>query len=154
MNETPAARGLRRLALGAVLLVLIQAAIGMVVNLYVTIPARHPGARPANYFSGSASSVGWAFTHGASALAIHATLGLGLVVLVIGVAVRSFAVTGWPVRAWSILGALLVIGAGFNGASFLDFNQSLSSLVMALLAFAAVACYAVVVFLLPGVRTR
>jgi hypothetical protein len=144
----------RRLTLAAVILVLIQAAIGMVVNLYVTIPAHHPGARAANYFTGSASSVGWAVTHGATALAIHATLGLALVVVVIGVAVRSIAVTRWPVRAWSILGALLVIGAGFNGASFLDFNYAVSSLIMALLALGAVGCYAVVLFLLPGVRTR
>lgn len=146
--------GFRRLTLAAVVLVLIQAAIGMVVNLYVTIPAHHPGARPADFFTGSASGVGWAVTHGATALAIHATLGLALAVVVIGVAVRSFAVTRWPVRAWSILGALLVIGAGFNGASFLDFNYAVSSLIMALLAFGAVVCYTVVLFLLPGVRTR
>jgi hypothetical protein len=115
--------GFRRMSLTAAILVLIQAAIGMVVNLYVTIPAHHPGARPANYFTGSANSVAWAITHGAPALAIHATLGLALAVMVIGVAVRAFAVAGWTVRAWSILGALLVIGAGFNGASFLDFNH-------------------------------
>jgi hypothetical protein len=146
--------GFRRLILGAVVLVLIQAAIGMVVNLYVTIPADHPGARPANYVTGSASSVGWAVTHGAAALAIHATLGLVLAILVIGATVWSFAVPSWPVRAWSVLGALLVIGAGFNGASFLDFNHDVSSLIMALLALAAAACYAVVLFLLPGLRTR
>jgi hypothetical protein len=146
--------GFRRLTLAAVVLVLIQAAIGMVVNLDVTIPASHPGSRPANYFAGSASSVGWAVTHGAAALAIHATLGLALAVIVIGVGVRSFAVARWPVRAWSILAALLVIGAGFNGASFLDFNYDVSSLIMALLAFGAVVCYTVVLFLLPGVRTR
>lgn len=153
MNTTPASAGLRRLALGAVVLVLVQAGIGMVVNLDVTIPAHHPGARPANYFSGSASSIGWAITHGAAALAIHATLGLAVAVLVIGVAVRSFAVASRPVRAWSVLAALLVIGAGFNGASFLDFNNDVSSLIMAMLALAAVACYSVVLYLLPEVRT-
>jgi hypothetical protein len=146
--------GLRRFALGAVILVLIQAGIGMVVNLDVTIPARHPGARPSNYLSGSASSVGWAITHGAPALAIHATLGLALIIVVIGLAVRAFAVPSGPVRAWSILGWLLVIGAGFNGASFLDFNKDTSSLIMALLAFGAVACYAIVLFLLAGVTNR
>lgn len=151
---TPAVRGLQRMTLSAAVLVLIQAAIGMVVNLDVTIPAHHPGASTANYFSGSASSVGWAITHGAAALAIHAALGLLLAVMVISVAVRSFAVAGRPVRAWSVLGALLVIGAGFNGASFLDFNHDVSSLIMALLAFGAVSCYAVVLFLLSGVRTR
>jgi hypothetical protein len=134
--------------------VLIQASIGMVVNLDVTIPAHHPGARPSNYLSGSASSIGWAITHGAPALAIHATLGLALVIVVTGLAVRAFAVPSRPVRAWSILGGLLVIGAGFNGASFLDFNKDISSLIMALLAFAALACYAIVLFLLAGGRQR
>jgi hypothetical protein len=96
--------------------VLIQASIGMVVNLDVTIPA--------------------------------------LVIVVTGLAVRAFAVPSRPVRAWSILGGLLVIGAGFNGASFLDFNKDISSLIMALLAFAALACYAIVLFLLAGGRQR
>jgi hypothetical protein len=146
--------GFRRLTLIAAVLVLIQAAIGMFVNLYVTIPAHHPGVRPANYFGGSARSVAWAVTHGPEALALHATLGLALVLVVIGVAVRSFAVAPRQVRVWSTLAALLVIGAGFNGASFLDFNNDVSSLIMALLAFGALACYTVVLFQLPGVRTR
>jgi hypothetical protein len=150
MNASRAALGLRRFALGAVVLVLIQASVGMVVNLDVTIPDHHPGASPSNYLSGSASSIGWAISHGAPALAIHVTLGLALVIIVIGVTVRAFAVPSTAVRAWSILGALLVIGAGFNGASFLDFNNDISSLIMALLAFAAVACYAIVINLLAG----
>ncbi len=40
-----------------------------------------------------------------------------------------------------------MIGAGFNGASFLDFNHNTNSLIMALLAFGAVASYAVALFL-------
>lgn len=130
------------------MLVLVQAAIGMAANLYVTVPARHPGARPANYLTGSFHSVAWAIAHGPLALAIHAALGLALAVLVIGVAARAFVIASWPVRAWSILAALFVVGAGFNGASFLDFNNNISSLIMALLAFGAVACYAVVLYLL------
>ena len=49
------------------------------------------------------------------------------------------------------LGAASVVGAGFNGASFLDFNQDVSSLIMALLAAAAIACYAVILFNLSRV---
>ena len=154
MSATRKVVGLQRQTLAALLLVLIQAGIGMVVNLFVTIPTQHPGARAANYFSGSVSSIGWALSHGAAALAIHATVGLVLGLMVIGVAVQSFRVASRPVRAWSIAGALLVIGAGFNGASFLDFNHDVSSLIMALLAFAAAACYAVILFLLAGVTAR
>lgn len=49
---------------------------------------------------------------------------------------------------WSGLGLAFVLGAGFNGAAFLDFNEASSSLLMALLAFVAVGCYAVATFLL------
>jgi hypothetical protein len=144
----------RSFALGVLVLVLVQAGVGMAVNLFATIPGHHPGAGAANYFTGSASSIGWAITHGAAALAIHATLGLALGLFVIEVAVRSFRVANRSVRAWSVLGALLVIGAGFNGASFLDYNHDVSSLIMALLAFAAAACYAVVLFVTADVRPR
>ena len=52
--------------------------------------------------------------------------------------------------AWSSLGGLLVIGAAFNGASFLDFNDNVSSLIMALLAFASIGCYAAALFGCPA----
>ena len=35
--------------LGAIVLLLAEAGIGMAVNLYVTVPAHHPGARPGDY---------------------------------------------------------------------------------------------------------
>jgi hypothetical protein len=47
--------------LAAIVLVLVQSGIGMDVNLYVAIPAQHPGARPSSYFSGSVRSVAWAW---------------------------------------------------------------------------------------------
>ena len=136
--------------LGVSVLVLVQAGIGMIVNLDETIPAHHPGAQPSNYFTGSARSVAWAVSHGAAALVIHATLGLALVALAIAVAVRALRIANRAVTIWSILGAGLIIGAGFNGASFLDFNKDASSLVMALLALGSVACYTVALFLLPA----
>jgi hypothetical protein len=68
------------------------------------------------------------------------------------VAVRAVVLRPRWVRLTSILGALLVIGAGFNGASFLDFNDNVSSLLMALLALGALSCYMVGLYLLPGNR--
>jgi hypothetical protein len=136
--------------LAAIVLVLVQSGIGMDVNLFVVIPAQHPGARPSSYFGGSARSVAWAVAHGAPALVVHAVLGLALGLLVIGVAVYAIRLGRRPVGAWSVLAGLLVIGAGFNGASFLDFNNDISSLIMALLAFGAVACYSAASYLLAG----
>jgi hypothetical protein len=139
---------LRRLVLGAILAVLAQAGIGMVVNLYASIPAQHPGAHPSSYFTGSARSVVWAISHGALALAIHATLGIVVVVFAIAVALSAVRGSTRAVKIWLILAAGLVIGAGFNGASFLDFNHDTSSLLMALLAFGSVVCYSISLFLL------
>ncbi|HEX7994952.1 MAG TPA: hypothetical protein VF506_13605 [Streptosporangiaceae bacterium] len=53
--------------------------------------------------------------------------------------------------AW--LGAACIIGAGFNGASFLDFNHDVSSLIMSLLAAAAIAGHALILFALPATAT-
>ena len=75
---------------------------------------------------------------------MHAAFGLALVLMVV-------AVAGW-VTFTSVLGALLVIGAGFNGASFLDFAENFSSLLMELLALAALGCYLVGGFLLAAGR--
>jgi len=138
------------MAFGALLMVLVQAGIGMAVNLYVTVPDHHPGAHPADYLTGSFDSVVWALGHGAVALAVHAFLGLGLIIMTVSVAVRSLKVRRRSVASWSFLAMFLVIGAGFNGASFLDFNDNVSSLLMALLAFCAAASYAVVLFLLAS----
>ena len=132
------------------MLILVQAGIGMYVNLYVTIPAKHPGANPpfSNYLGGSSHSVAWALAHGAPALVIHATLGLTLILLVLGVAVCAVRLRRWAVGALSVIAGLLVTEAGFKGASFLDFQNNSSSLIMALLAFGAIACYSAVLFLL------
>lgn len=131
------------------LLVLVQVGIGMDVNLYVVVPTHHPGAQPANYFTGSLHSVAWALGHGTTALVIHASLGLGLIVLAIFVAVRCLSAARRSAGVLTVLGALLIIGAAFNGASFLDFNNNLSSLLMALLAVGALACYGIAIYLLP-----
>ena len=45
--------------------------------------------------------------------------------------------------ALSAVAAAMAIGAGFNGASFLDFGRALSSLLMSLLALGPLACYLV-----------
>jgi hypothetical protein len=44
--------------LAACLLLLIQYLIGVVVNVYIVLPVRHPGANAASYVSGSAAGLG------------------------------------------------------------------------------------------------
>jgi hypothetical protein len=143
---------LRRVVLATIALILVQAGVGMYVNLYVTIPTNHPGANPkfSNYLGGSSRSVAWALEHGAPMLVFHATLGLTLVLGVIGVAVYAVRLRRWLIGILSVVAGLLVIEAGFKGASFLDFQNNSSSIIMALLAFGALACYALILYLLTS----
>jgi hypothetical protein len=141
---------LRRMTFGAVCLLVVQSGIGMAANLYVIIPNHHSGAHPSNYFSGSVRSVGWAISSGAAILVVHAVVGFALVVMVFNTIIRLAKLRRRSINTWAVLGALFVIGAGFNGASFLDFNNNISSLLMALLAFASIICYVVVLFLLSS----
>ncbi|MGH7706094.1 MAG: hypothetical protein ACRENY_09530 [Candidatus Dormibacteria bacterium] len=132
---------LRRMVLGTAISVIVQAGIGMDVNLFVAIPSHHSGAQPADFFTGSLSSLLWAITHGGLALAVHTLLGIVLIVMVIAVVVRAARLRRRASTIWSALGACLVVAAAFNGASFLDFHLDLNSLLMALFAFASVICY-------------
>jgi hypothetical protein len=133
---------LRWHVLGAIALTAIVAGIGMVANLYVTIPLHHAGANPGNYVTGSAESFGWVVAHGAVALAIHAVLGLLLGFMVVRIAFTGLSHPRRAVHVWLTMGALLVVGAGFNGLSFLDFQTNANSLVMAALALAAMVSFA------------
>ncbi len=148
MNRTPVGRlRLRRAALTMTLLLLCQFALGMVTNLYVTIPAHHSGSQPSNYLTGSAHSIGWALAHGAGGLAAHVALGLTLGIL--AVLIAAYATVQRRGRTAAIFGALLTIGAGFNGAAFLDFNHDINSLIMALLFAAALVSYVALIYVEP-----
>jgi len=138
---------LRTQVFGAVVLIALQAGVGVFVNLFVSIPSRHAGANPSDYFSGSARSVTWAIAHGAVALSVHVVLGLLLALMVIGIVARAFSIGRRSIITWSILGALGSIGAGFTGAGFLDFNQDVSSFFMAILALASLLCFVIVLYL-------
>jgi hypothetical protein len=140
---------MRRMVLGAAVLVVVQSAIGMVVNLFVSIPPHHSGANPANFLTGSFHSLVWAIGHGTFALVVHAVLGLALVIIAISVTVRAISLRRRSLTTWSILAVLFIIGAGFNGMSFLDFNLNVNSLIMALLALSSVLCYLAMIYLLP-----
>jgi hypothetical protein len=131
----------------ACMLLLIQYLLGMAVNLYVTLPSRHPGAGARNYFTGAASGLAWVIPHGPAWAAAHAALGLALVLA----ALVSIALTRRAgsrlATVMAVLGALAIMGAGFNGASFLNYGQAFSSMIMAGLWALALACYITGMFL-------
>jgi hypothetical protein len=127
--------------LTACALLLLQYLLGMVVNVYVVLPGRHPGARASDYFSGAAAGLGWLITDGPAWAAAHAAFGMAIAAAAIAAVAIAWRRGGTAARATSVVGALAVIGAGFNGASFVDYGQSFSSMIMAGLWALALACY-------------
>lgn len=134
---------LRSITAFTLLLLAIQFLIGMLVNLYVQVPSAHPGANAPEYFSGVAQGVAWALVQAPLALLFHTIVGLllflaSLVLIGLAIAARS--------RAWiitSVLGFIGILGAGFNGASFLNYGHDFSSLLMAIGFLLAVISYAI-----------
>ena len=129
----------RRTSLGMTVALLIQYALGMVVNLYVTVPARDQGG-------GVLTAIGRAFANGPVALAVHAGLGLVIVLGTVSLVVRSVASRRRPLIWLSSLTLLAVLGAASSGASFVNSGNDGASLGMALLTGVALLCLAVTLY--------
>src|SRR5271166_5473744 len=145
-RASPAAR-LLAVNFAACLLLLIQYLLGMAVNLYVTLPGRHPGAGASNYFAGLASGLAWVIPDGPAWAAAHAAFGLALVLAAFAGTALTRRQASRVATATSVLGALAILGAGFNGVSFLNYGHAFSSMIMAGLWALALACYITGLFL-------
>src|SRR6516162_1019945 len=116
--------GLRRASLA---ILIVQFALGISVNLYVTLPAAgHPGHSD------------W-FGNGAL-LALHATLGMILVLSAVFVLVRAITARNVTLIVTSAAGLVSIGLAFFFGASFTDKLTNGYSLGMAIAFAAALAC--------------
>ncbi len=130
-----------------VLLLVAQFLLGMVTNLYVMVPGHHPGTGAGNYFGGAYSSVLWAAGHGGGWLAAHTMLGLALAVLSALLVVDATRSRDARWLSATVAGALFLIGAGFNGASFLIYHQNYNSLIMAALFGLSLCSYVTALYL-------
>jgi len=130
-------------AFGLLIALLVQFGLGMYVNLFAHIPLTHPGHAAKNFFAGSYHSVAWAETSQQAPLILAFHAGLGLLLVLGSLWLAVLAIRGRRAGfVWAaVLGALFILGAGFNGASFLNYNEDANSYVMALLFAAAVLCY-------------
>src|SRR5580700_4481302 len=133
----------RRMSLGITVALLVQYALGMVVNLYVTVPARDQGG-------GVFTAIGRAFANGPVSLAIHAGLGLLLIVGAIQLVVRSAVVRHRPLIWLSSVSLLAILGAALNGAAFVNAGNDGSSLGMAMLTGVALLCMTIGLYVLGG----
>jgi hypothetical protein len=124
-----------------VIVLIIQFGLGIGVNLYVTLP---PAGR-----SGHSS---W-FGNG-PLLALHAALGMFLVLAAVFVLVRAIMARNATLIVTSAAG-LVAIGLAFSfGASFTDKLTNGYSLGMAIAFAAALACYAIGLYAASTRRSR
>jgi hypothetical protein len=137
---------LRNQFLGTLVFLVIQFLLGMAVNLFVTIPTNHPGANPPEYFGGVVQSVTWAILHGHVLLIIHASLGLLLVLNALGLLIAAIRTRSRDLITVTSFGLFGVLAAGFNGGSFLNYNQDFSSMLMATFFAVALISYSVGLF--------
>ena len=122
--------GLRRASLAILIVLIVQFTVGIGVNLYVTLPtAGHPGHSS------------W-FGNGAL-LALHAALGMFLVLAAVFVLVRAIMARNVTLIVTSAAGLVAIILAFFFGASFTDKLTNGYSLGMAIAFAAALACYTI-----------
>ena len=131
---------------------IVQFLLGMALNLFVTLPDDHPGSKASEYFGGVAQSVTWAILHGPVLLVLHAALGL---LLVVGAAVLLIQAIRSGPRSIAIatgVGAFAVLAAGFNGGSFLNYHEDVSSMIMAIFFAIAVLAYATALFISSAPR--
>ena len=122
--------GLRQANLAVLILLAVQFALGIGVNLYVTLPsAGHPGH--ASWFGNGAL------------LALHATLGMLLILGAIFVLVRAIMARNAALIITSAAGLVAILLAAFFGSGFTDKLTDGYSLGMAIAFAVALACYAI-----------
>jgi hypothetical protein len=122
--------GLRRASLAILIVLTVQLALGMGLNLYVTLPgAGDPGH--ASFFSNG------------PLLALHASLGFFLMLATIFVLVRAILARNVTLILTSAAGLVAIVLAAFFGSGFTRKLTNGYSLGMALATAVALACYAI-----------
>ena len=121
--------------LAAAIILLIQYGLGMGVNLYVTLPAAGRGGR----------GIGDAFSSG-PALAVHAVLGLLLILTALSMIIRSVIARHRASIVTSAVGLLAILAAAGYGASFVHDGAAAASLGMALATGVALLSYIIGLF--------
>jgi hypothetical protein len=140
--EDSRARQLARLrgaSMGAMVMLILQYALGIGVNLYIT-----PG-------KGGLSE---AFKNG-PVLALHAILGVLLILAAIGLLVRSIIARHRAVIIASAIGLVAIVAAAGSGVSFLKSGAAGGSMAMAMATAVAFLAYAFCLFVVGlGARRR
>ncbi len=125
----------------ACLALVVQFLLGMVVNLFVTIPDHHPGSHAKNFFAGVASGITWAVSQESFWLILHILFGFVLIIASFVNIVLASQIGRKIYTVLATLGAFAILGAAFNGISFINYGENFSSMIMAGLFALALFCY-------------
>ena len=137
---------LRRGSLAVLVLTVLEYGLGMYVNLYVSVPA-------ADHGGGFAHGLGGAIASGPVVLGAHAVTGLLLGLAALGVLVQAVLSRRRGAIAASALGLLALALADVAGTGYTSTGDAGASMAMAVLAGAALLCYAANLHLLRCPRT-
>jgi hypothetical protein len=137
------AEAARRSSFGVAIGLLVQYAVGLWVSLYVTVPARDQGG-------GVLAAIGRALANGPAALALHAGLGLLLLLGSIALVVRAVVARERFFIVTTAVSLLAVLAAAVNGAAFVNNGQDGASLAMGLLTAVALLCQLINLFRLSA----
>src|SRR5580693_9398179 len=122
--------GLHRMSLAALLMLVAQYGLGIVLNLYVAVPAADAHA-----------GIMRVIVNGPLTLTLHVLLGLGLVGTAIVLLVRAVALRDRRFAALAAGGLTAIGGAFAAGEIFVHNGQQFASAAMAILTAVALLCY-------------
>lgn len=144
---------LRLQSIGLLSMLALQFILGMILNLFVTLPNKHPG-QMGNYFVRSGHSFAWAISFGGGvALFLHVLIAVGLLTGSIAFVVRAAKAHS---KRWlwvSSVGLLGIFTAFSHGLAFLDFNKDIDSFIMAMGYIVATVSYVAGIFIELGLTT-
>jgi hypothetical protein len=130
--------GLRRASFAAFAMLVVQIALGIYVNLYLTVPSADHG-----------HGIGQAIANGPAGLTLHIVVGLLLILAALGFLVQAVLARRPALIAAAALGLLAMIGAAASGSAFTGSGKNGASMAMALLAAVGLLCYGTSPFPLP-----
>ena len=122
--------GLRRVALAALIMLVVQYGLGSILNLYIPVPA-----------SDAHAGIMQEIASGPAMLTLHALLGLGLIGAAVVLLVRAVRLDDRVIAVLAAAGLTAIGGAFASGEIFVRNGQSAASLAMALLTGVALLCY-------------
>lgn len=130
---------LRTAAFAALIMLVLELALGMAVNLFVTIPVADHGLAVG-------AAVGAAVGQGPAVLAAHAVLGLLLLLSAAVFLVRAVLARQTIAVVAGVVGLLAMLAAAGSGAGFVASGQDAASMSMAIATAVAVLAYGLVLF--------